>query len=142
LFAPQRQRTDDLTERLPRALAARAGHARADLNAVAPRLRVELVKDRIVRAGERLAALWRLAELAHPERPLARGFVRVTDAAGKTLTRAADAIAAHALTLHFGDGRVEATAGESPPAKQPRVERKPRAPYVPPQPSLFDDGEE
>ena len=146
LFAPQRQRTDDLAERLPRALGARAGHARADLNAVGPRLRVELVKDRIVRAGERLAALWRLAELAHPERPLARGFVRVTDAAGKTLTRAADAIAARALTLHFGDGRVEATAGaadpKSPPSKAPRVERRPRAPYVPPQPSLFDDGEE
>ena len=65
---------------------------------------------------------------------------------GKTLTRAADAITAHALTLHFSDGRVEATAGaadpKSPPSKASRVERKPRAPYVPPQPSLFDDGEE
>src|SRR5687767_5587323 len=45
LFLPAAQRTDELGERLPRALAARAGHARADLNAIAPRLRVELVND-------------------------------------------------------------------------------------------------
>src|SRR5688572_29728660 len=38
LFLPAAQRTDELGERLPRALAARAGHARADLNAIAPRL--------------------------------------------------------------------------------------------------------
>src|SRR5687768_16805710 len=47
LFAPAIQRSDELGERLPRALAARAGHARADLNAVAPRLRPDLLRDRI-----------------------------------------------------------------------------------------------
>ena len=148
LFAPARQRLDDHADRLPRALAARAGHARADLNAVAPRLRAALLKDRVVRAGERLAALWRLAELAHPERPLGRGFVRVTDAAGKTLTRAADALAARILTLHFADGRVAATAEAREPAaphsrrvERKRVETNRGRAYLPPQPSLFDDTE-
>src|SRR5690242_5740177 len=36
LFAPAAQRIDDISDRLPRALASRAGNARADLNGVAP----------------------------------------------------------------------------------------------------------
>jgi exodeoxyribonuclease VII large subunit len=79
--------------------------------------------------------LWRLAELAHPDRPLQRGFVRVTDRAGKTIARAADAIAARLLTLQFGDGAVDATAGGSPAP----VERKRRRSYVAGQPGLFDE---
>ena len=39
LFAPMAQRVDELGERLPRSLAARAGNARADLNLVSGRLR-------------------------------------------------------------------------------------------------------
>ena len=143
LFLPAAQRTDDLGERLPRALAARASHARADLNAVAPRLRLELVKDRILRAAEQLASLWRLAELAHPERPLQRGFARVTSRAGQTLSRAADAIAERLLTLHFADGQVDAVAGDSSSAGQPRrVERSRPRSYLPPQPGLFDEPKE
>ena len=38
---------------------------------VQARLRIE----RIARAREKLTSLWRLAELAHPEKPLQRGFV-------------------------------------------------------------------
>ena len=138
LCAPAAPRLDDLGDRLPRALDARAAHARAELNRVVPRLRSELLSGRVDRAFEKLASLWRLAELAHPERPLKRGFVRVTDRSGATLTKAADAIAAKLLTLHFGDGEVEATAGPSP---QP-VERKRRASYVAPQPGLFDQAGE
>jgi exodeoxyribonuclease VII large subunit len=137
LFAPAVQRLDEIGERLPRALASRAGDARANLNAVAPRLRPELLLDRVSRAAERLASLWKMAELVHPDRPLSRGFVRVTDRAGKTLARAADAIAARLLTLHFGDGDIAAAtdSGTAPP-----VERKRRSSYVAPQPGLFDDG--
>ena len=46
------------------------------------------------------------------------------------------------LTLHFGDGKVDATVGEgaSPPK---RVERPRRAPYVAPQQGgLFDESED
>jgi exodeoxyribonuclease VII large subunit len=141
LFAPVNQRVDDLVGRLPRALAARAAHARADLSAVAPRLRSELLSDRVLRARDQLASLWRLAELAHPDRPLKRGFARVTDRAGKTLTHAADAIAARELKLHFGDGTVDATAGAAP-SQPARVERPRRGPYVAPQRGLFDEPEE
>ena len=78
-----------------------------------------------------------MAELVHPGRPLSRGFVRVTDRAGKTLGRAADAITAKFLTLRFGDGEVQASteSGSAP------VERKRRTSYVAPQPGLFDDGD-
>ena len=138
LFAPAAQRFDEIGDRLPRALASRAGNARAALNAVAPRLRPELLLDRLSRASERLASLWRLADLAHPDRPLQRGFVRVTDRAGKTLAKAADAIAARLLTLHFGDGEVEAATGGSAPP----VERKRRPTYVAPQRGLFDDSQD
>ncbi len=138
LFAPAAQRLDEIGDRLPRALGSRAGDARADLNGVAPRLRPELLLDRVARSADKLASLWRLAELAHPERPLQRGFVRVTDRAGKTLAKAADAIAAKLLTLHFGDGDVPAAAGDSAPP----VERKRRSSYVSSQPGLFDQAEE
>ena len=145
LFAPFAQRIDDASERLPRALIQRTAHARADLAAVAPRLQSRLLTERVERAQEKLAALWRLAELAHPERPLQRGFVRVTDRAGKTLVHAADARAAGAIDLHFADGRVAAHIGDGNgptpfrPAK--RVERKDPTSYPPRQPGLFDTEE-
>ena len=143
LFAPAAQRADELGERLPRALAARAGHARADLNAVAPRLRPELLRDRVERAAEKLESLWKMAGLVHPDRPLSKGFARVTSRAGKTLTSAADAIAERLLTLHFGDGSVDAMAGDQARHTAPkRVERGRSRSYLPPQPGLFDEPEE
>ena len=143
LFAPFAQRLDDAGDRLPRALVQRTAHARADLAAVAPRLQARLLTDRVDRAREKLAALWRLADLAHPERPLQRGFVRVTDRSGKTIIHAADARAAAEVDLHFADGRVAAQIGDGTapvpfrPAK--RVERKGRDPYLPGQADLFGD---
>ena len=50
----------------------------------------------IARASERLDALWRVAQLAHPNRPLERGYARVEDRDGKTLISAAAARAAGA----------------------------------------------
>jgi exodeoxyribonuclease VII large subunit len=141
LFAPAAQRIDELSERLPRSLAARAGHARADMNLIAGRLQRGLVDQRIARLSEQLAAAWKMAELVHPERPLKRGYARVTDKAGATLTSAAEARAARELRLHFGDGNVDATAGEGQPRRAP-VERKGRPSYVAPQPGLFDRDEE
>jgi exodeoxyribonuclease VII large subunit len=138
IFAPTMQRLDDLGERLPRSLAARAGTARADLNLVSGRLRRDLIDQRIARLSERLAAAWKMAELAHPERPLSKGYVRVTDRTGRTLTHAADALAARELRLHFGDGAVDASVDGMPAP----VERRPRRSYMPPQPGLFDEGEE
>ena len=82
-----------------------------------------------------------MAELVHPDRPLSRGFARVTDRAGKTLTHAAEASAARDLKLHFGDGIVDATTGKDT-SSPPRVERTKRSTYVAPQRGLFDEPEE
>jgi exodeoxyribonuclease VII large subunit len=138
IFAPAVQRLDELGERLPRSLGARAGSARADLNLVSGRLRPDVIDQRIAYLSERLAAAWKMAELAHPERPLSKGYVRVTDRAGRTLTHATDARAARELRLHFGDGAVDASVDGG----SAHVERKPRRSYIPPQPGLFDQDEE
>ena len=140
ILSPIIQRLDDAGERLPRSLSARAGNARADLNLVAGRLRRDLIDQRIDRLSEKLSAAWKMAELAHPERPLSKGYVRVTDRDGKTLTHARDAREARLLALHFGDGKVDASVdGEVHPRP---VEPKRRKPYIPPQPGLFDPAEE
>lgn len=81
-----------------------------------------------------------MAELAHPERPLSKGYVRVTRRDGATLTHAADARAANLLTLRFGDGSLDATVDDEATPKA--VERKPRRSYIPPQPGLFDPAED
>jgi exodeoxyribonuclease VII large subunit len=124
LLAPQRQRLDDLADRLPRALGGRLGHARADLGQAAGALRPSLLAAAWRNARERLDATWRLAEAVHPERPLARGYVRVEDAGGRTLITAAAARQAGRLDLIFTDGRVPASV-------EGRVERPRAKPYLP-----------
>lgn len=155
LLQPQRQRLDDLGDRLPRGLAHRISDARGELSRAAGALRPRLLEDRLARgrerlaavrlrrslvdariadAGERLNRLWRLAEQLHPDKPLARGYARVERRQGGPgkaviVTRAAQAKAAGALTLHFADGSVPA-----------RVERAAGAPYEkakPAQPKLL-----
>jgi len=139
IFAPMTQRLDELGERLPRSLAARTSHARADMNLVMGRLRRDLLDQRIARLAEQLGGLWRMAELAHPERPLSKGYVRVTSRDGRTLTHADAARAERLLTLRFADGSVDAAVdgGGSRP-----VERKSRASYMKGQPGLFDQAED
>jgi exodeoxyribonuclease VII large subunit len=80
-----------------------------------------------------------MIELVHPERPLSKGYVRVTSRDGTTLPHAADARAAGLLTLRFGDGSVDAAVDDGAPRP---VERKPRRSYITPQPGLFDSPEE
>jgi exodeoxyribonuclease VII large subunit len=136
LLAPKQQRVDEVAGRLPRALAARTHKAEAAMNLVTPLLRRSLIDQRLASLSERLSATWKMAELVHPERPLSRGYVRVSSGDGRTLTHAADARAARDLALHFADGVVEATVrGSQAP---PRLERKGRSTYVAPQPGLFD----
>jgi exodeoxyribonuclease VII large subunit len=135
-----RERFEEIGGRLPRSLGARASHARGDLNLVAGRLRRELLDAKVSRLTEQLAGLWRLAELGHPDKPLSRGFARITSRDGRTLIHARDAREAERLTLHFGDGNVDTTVdGASAPKP---VERKPRKSYMPPQPGLFDPAED
>ena len=139
-FERGRERFDEVGGRLPRSLAARASHARGDLNLVAGRLRRELLDAKVSRLTEQLAGLWRLAELGHPDKPLSRGFARVTSRDGRTLIHARDAREAEWLTLHFGDGNVDATV-DGGAAPKP-VEPKRRKSYISPQPGLFDGQED
>ncbi|SFS11513.1 exodeoxyribonuclease VII large subunit [Sphingomonas jatrophae] len=148
LLEPQRQRLDDAAERLPRGLGSRLAHARGDLAQAAGALRPALLRQRVARAEDRLAAVRfdrrlverphadatrRLAELSRllagldPMAPLARGYVKVERRGGGLVADAAAARAAGALTLHFADGQVDA-----------RVE-KPAAPakVKPEQPTLL-----
>jgi exodeoxyribonuclease VII large subunit len=140
IFAPMVQRVDELGERLPRSLASRAGHARADMNLVAGRLQRELIDRRVAQLTERLAATWKMAQLVHPERPLSKGFVRVTSRSGQTLTHTDQARAERLLSLHFGDGIVEASVDED--GKRRPVEHKAKRSYIAPQPGLFDEPQE
>jgi exodeoxyribonuclease VII large subunit len=139
LLGPRRQRIDEVGERLPRGLSARAHKAEALMNLTASRLRSDLLAQKLARAGDQLGAAAKMLPLVHPDRPLGRGFVRVTAAAdGRTLTHAADARAAGRLLLRFGDGEVPAAVDGSAPAAAAKVERTPKRAYAPPQPNLFD----
>lgn len=122
LLAPQQQRLDELADRLPRALRGRLDRARGELGHAAGALRPGLLAAAHRRGRERLDALWRIAELAHPNRPLARGYARVEDRGGKTLISAAAAREARLLRLVFQDGGVDAAVGDSaggPPPRRP-----------------------
>jgi exodeoxyribonuclease VII large subunit len=128
LLAPQRQKLDELAERLPRALGQRLDRARAELGRAGGALRPNLLRSAHERARERLEALWRVALLAHPEKPLERGYARVAARDGRTLTSAAAATEARLLRLHFRDGVIDAATDRAKPstpqkggAEQPKL---------------------
>lgn len=127
LLAPQQQRLDELAERLPRALRSRLDRASGELGHAAGALRPGLLTAAHRRARERLDALWRVAQLAHPNRPLERGYARIEDREGRTLISAAAAREAGRLRLHFRDGAVDAAVEGSAGGA---VERPRRAPYL------------
>ncbi len=108
LLAQQQQRLDEFADRLPRALGARLGHARADLGHAAGALRPGLLAAAYQRAEQRLQSAWRIAQAVHPYRPLERGYALVQDQHDHVLTNVAAARAAGRLRLRFADGRVEA----------------------------------
>ena len=124
LLAPQQQRLDELAERLPRALRGVLDRARGELGRAGGALRPALLTSAHRRARERLDALWRVAELAHPNRPLEKGYARVEDREGRTLISAEAAREARRLRLVFRDGHVDASVGEA-------VERPRRRTYSP-----------
>jgi len=130
LLAPQQQRLDELAERLPRALRGRLDRARGELGHAGGALRPGLLAAAQRRARERLDSLWRIAELAHPSRPLQRGYARVEDRDGHTLISAEAARRARLLRLVFHDGRVDAAAGDSPPLRRASAAAKVEQPKL------------
>jgi exodeoxyribonuclease VII large subunit len=125
LLGPQRQRTDDLGERLKRGLGRRAADASADLARAAGSLRPALLSQRFAQAQARLDQLWRVAVTLNPDNVLARGYARVEKRGGGTLATAGAARGAKLLTLRFADGVVDARVeqGGAPAYKAPKPEQ-------------------
>lgn len=132
LLSAQRQRADDLGERLGRGLRHRITMAWRTLSdaggALRPallrqrvtgerrrlesvRLRPDLVTRGLSQRRERLEATWRLALSLDPRRPLSRGFALVT-AGERVLTSAAAAGQAGHMTLTFQDGSIAVSTGD------------------------------
>ena len=135
------QRIDDLGERLGAALGARAHRAESRLAEHAGALRPALLEQRLTAAGERLAratpdmaliervhmrsderlqGIARLLGQLDPDRPLERGFARLTGADGDVLMSAAAARGAGQFTVKFADDAFGAIATDAPPPKKPR----------------------
>jgi exodeoxyribonuclease VII large subunit len=126
LVAQASQRLDELTERLRRGLGDRARQAENSLQLACVRLVPALLSRPIDLRRERLAALARLVEQLHPDRPLGRGYVRVMDASGHTLTDRADAAKEAALTLKFRDGTLDVSPAGNSPSRSGKSHAKPR----------------
>jgi exodeoxyribonuclease VII large subunit len=123
LLIPKAQQLDELSERFRRALENRTMLARGDLQRVAGRLSLPLVKSRISAAEGRLEGLSRLFVSLDPGKVLARGYVRVSAPDGRTLTSRASAASQSALVLHFHDGALDAAPSSSPPSRPPAKPR-------------------
>ncbi|MFC3101042.1 exodeoxyribonuclease VII large subunit [Altererythrobacter lauratis] len=99
--------------------ALRDGERRLD----AVRLSPALVQRPLAERQARLAALARLAQQLHPERPLARGYAMVLDASGHAVTSRASASSQAHLAIRFADGELSVVPAG---AKRPAAPRKPR----------------
>ena len=127
LLSPYAQRLDDQAERLRRGLTDRTQLARGDLQRVAGRLSLPLVTARTEQARGRLDGLARLFTSLDPDRVLKRGYVRVTDGAGRTVMTRGAAAGEAALTLHFRDGALGVAVGDAPLPPPPRNPPKPKS---------------
>ena len=128
ILGPQRQKADDLAARLGLALERRIGAARRELDRSAGALRPAMLDARLARATDRLKDMGRLLVSVDPNKPLERGFVRVSARVGGAIVKdAAAARSAGALTLHFRDGSVDArveragTKAHKDPVEQPSL---------------------
>lgn len=136
-----RQRLDEASERLPRALGGRARLLRARLSAQAdrlsPRLLVQgvarerarlgsprvspnpaLLRARLASARAALASGFRLAESLSPQAVLARGFTLVRLPDGSLARTSAAAALAPRLQIVFADGEVAARPLPGPSASR------------------------
>lgn len=163
LVGTQRQRVDDLGERLRRGLSHRLSDARHELADAAGALRRPLLDRLVERSIHRLAAvrltpplierrladsraalagLGRVLVSLDPQLPLHRGFALVR--AGDRIVRsAAEARAAGLVSLGFADGTVGAQVTDAPPPERP-AKAPVRAPRKtePGQPDLFGSSPE
>jgi exodeoxyribonuclease VII large subunit len=148
------QRFDIVSGRLGAGLARNAAAHERDLVAVASRLSPLLlqrpqavqkqrldgvavrlapaVERKLERASERLSALSKLYLSVDPDRPLQRGFARVTRADGTIVHAGASLASGEAVAIKFGDqvtrqATIDGTPGETPPAPAKPAKSKPKA---------------
>jgi len=151
ILAPCAQQLDDLGERLRRGLRDRTALGREQLHDRAQHLSLPLLRSRLRNLGERLesaglsprlldrrmkqagdrfAALDRVLPQLDPDKPLARGFARVTSSAGRTLIAQAEAAKEEALVLKFRDGDLVVSVNDP---GTPKRKPKPKARSKPPE---------
>lgn len=134
LVAMKAQKLDDAAERLRRGLADRAAKARERLIDKGGKLSAPLLRSNLRHAREQLASLERMIRSLDPDSVLKRGYARVTDTAGHTLTTAAAAGNEPALAIRFRDGELgvapmreqgaapkKRPAAASPQSEQPKL---------------------
>jgi exodeoxyribonuclease VII large subunit len=107
LLGPQRQRVDDVGDRLKRGLSHRISDASGDLARASGALRPAILVQRAARAQAQLDQLWRVAVTLNPDNILKRGYARVEKRGGGLVATTIAAQSAGALTLHFADGAVD-----------------------------------
>jgi len=153
------QRFDIVSGRLGAGLARNAAAHERDLVRVASRLSPLLLQRpqtvqrerlasaatrlapaaerKLERLAERLSALAKLYASADPERPLQRGFARVTRADGSIVRAGAGLASGETVDIKFGDqvsrsavigGQAEGPAPDKPPAKPAAKPRKSPSP--------------
>ena len=110
---------------------------RQRLSAVAERLR-PAAERKLERLAERLQALAKLYASSDPDRPLQRGFARVTREDGSLVRAGASLASGEAVNIKFGDQVTrKAVVDGDQPAAAPKP-AKPRAkPVSPAQGDLF-----
>ena len=145
LFADRRQRLDNLSERLPRALRANAHVHHQQFSRIAGRLSPSLLRTRIerchvfldsfftrgqrayatylARRGDRVRSAGQLLNAFSYRGVLSRGFALVRDPKGVPLRTAAAVSPGLRIDIEFSDGRVGATADDgvrAPTAPKPK----------------------
>jgi exodeoxyribonuclease VII large subunit len=157
LLQGQAQRLDDLADRLRRGLGERSSKGRERLAGIAARLSPSLLTRSTAEAARRLerarlspalvqrplaagtdslAALTRVMNQLHPEKPLERGYAIIRDASGRALTTRAEAAGEARFQLQFRDGRLDAVPAGVAPAPSPKP-RPARGRPAPKQDDLF-----
>ncbi|MCP1470045.1 exodeoxyribonuclease VII large subunit [Sphingobium sp. OAS761] len=167
LLSPQRQRLDQLADGLVGGLRHRIADARAHLGQAGGALRPALLRQHVVRARERLDRLAMRPDYLtralsdrvtgfdrvsrhfaslDPDLPLQRGYARIM-AQGRLIESVGAARAAGQVVMHFRDGTVDATVGQTAdqadggadpvPSASPRSPRKSAAPDATRQQDLF-----
>ncbi len=116
----------------PTALSAKAGIGRQKIAGLTARADTAL-KTRLHRGGDRLVAVWRLAEGISHKRVLERGFALVRDENGAMVRGKAAVSAGQHLSLQFADGAVQVLESSGSPAP---AKAKPK-PAPPTQGALF-----